>query len=439
MSDHTYKNRNLHAAVKSFVMKAMDVVRERCLVEGNALDKNRFFVAKLTATDELQQLPEYQACLQSLLADTTFSRQLKVLAGPRGGPKFQSADAQGLMSQLIDLGAPQGHFAFDDAYFEHDYAEMEKAYYDQGIEYQAIAPLNGFIASGPLQLSDKIEIVELDRKTGEPTLPSATDLWHEKVYGIRIKYSLPKAIGQDLELKPDHRKDDDEIREAVNKQIGAVVTALRLHGIESVWVPGILHKTSKWSFGRNEQFSGQFIPSISFSMPVDSDWLAKFKNSWKVLQSDDIAKRSFLLAAIRRFGYSCERYRSEDKIIDVLIAAEALFLSGNKYTGEIKYRLAQRSAFFLTEPGDSRRAIFDRMKIAYDLRSTTAHGGAYKKALPNKSDGNAYTLDEFVWQIQDYVRLAILKAIHLASLPETPLHIVDWDDLILNKQKVEIR
>lgn len=189
---------------------------------------------------------------------------------------------------------------------------------------------------------------------------------------------------------------------------------------------------------RSEPFPGQFVPSISFTMSVDSEWLTKFKDFWQALQSDDVAKRSFLLAAIRRFGYSSERYRSEDKIIDVLIAAEALFLSGNKYTGEIKYRLAQRSAFFLTEPGESRKTIFDRMKIAYDLRSTTAHGGTYKKALPNKSDGNAYTLDEFVWQIQDYVRWAILKAVHLASLPETPQHIVEWDDLILNKQKVEI-
>lgn len=65
---------------KSFVIRAMNL-GERCLAEAKALDENRFFLAKLTATEELQQLPEYQTCLQSILADETLSSQLKVLAG----------------------------------------------------------------------------------------------------------------------------------------------------------------------------------------------------------------------------------------------------------------------------------------------------------------------------------------------------------------------
>jgi len=250
------------------------------------------------------------------------------------------------MSQFVDLGAPKGKFTFDEAHFEKEYADLEKAYYDSGIEYTAIAPLNGFMASGPFQLSDNIEIVQLEDETAETRSRSAADSWHERVHAISIKYSLPKAIGQDHEFTPDHWTDDDEIRTAVHQQIAEVVTALRLQGIESVYVPGVLHKTSKWSFGQSLPFPGQFVPEIKFSMSVEFDWLQKFTEFWKTLQQDSVRKRKFLLTAIRRFGYAHERYRSEDKIIDLLIAAEALFLSDSTYTGEIKYRLAPANRFF---------------------------------------------------------------------------------------------
>lgn len=68
---------------------------------------------KLAATDQLPQIPEYEHCKQTLNADETFSNQLGVLAGPRGGPRFKSADVDGLMFQLLDLGLRPGHFTFD--------------------------------------------------------------------------------------------------------------------------------------------------------------------------------------------------------------------------------------------------------------------------------------------------------------------------------------
>ena len=136
------------------------------------------------------------------------------------------------------------------------------------------------------------------------------------------------------------------------------------------------------------------------------------------------------MTAIRRFGYAHERYRSEDKIIDLLIAAEALLLSDGSYTGEVRYRLAHRAALFLAEADETRRIIFKRMGVAYDLRSKVAHGGSYSKKLPEKSDGSIPTLDEFVWQIQEYIRLAILKALNLTFQPNALFELVNWDEFL---------
>jgi hypothetical protein len=66
-------------------------------------------------------------------------------------------------------------------------------------------------------------------------------------------------------------------------------------------------------------------------------------------------------------------------------------------------------ALFLASTKNDRKIVVERMRIAYDLRSTVAHGGRYKKHLPKKGDGTVPTMDEFVWQIQEYVRIAIIK------------------------------
>ncbi|HKO61189.1 MAG TPA: hypothetical protein VJV03_08530 [Pyrinomonadaceae bacterium] len=431
-----YHNPELHAATKSYVIAAIDLIRKRVpnhLTDPEIADQT-FFFAKLHANDELQTLTEYNQCLRVLTADATFASQLGVLAGPRGGPRSLNTDAKGLIWQFPDLGLPSGQTAFDDAYFEKEYAELEKAYYATEIEYYAVAPLNGFIAGGPITLSENIEITELQKDDFSISVKekgsTAQSYWFEKLYAVRVRYSLPKAIGEDHALTPQLRQNDDSIQIAANQLIEEVVTALRLCGVESVYVPGVLHKTSKWSFGQSRPFPGQFQPDIRFSMTVDFDWLQRFSEFWATLQTDAVKRRGFLVTATRRFGYAHERYRTEDKIIDLLISAEALLLSDSSYTGEVKHRLSQRTALFLTERSDDRRIVFDRMGIAYDMRSKVAHGGTYKKQLPNKADGTAFTLEEFVWQIHEYVRSALLKAVKLALLPETPYELVKWDELL---------
>jgi hypothetical protein len=118
-------------------------------------------------------------------------------------------------------------------------------------------------------------------------------------------------------------------------------------------------------------------------MSVDEPWLQRLADFWNTLQTEHVTKHKYLVNAIRRFGYAYERHRIEDKIVDLLISAEALFLSSDSYTGEVKYRLSLRASLFLATEGDVRQAIFDRMKAAYDLRSAVVHGAAYNtRRLP---------------------------------------------------------
>jgi hypothetical protein len=47
-------------------------------------------------------------------------------------------------------------------------------------------------------------------------------------------------------------------------------------------------------------------------------------------------------------------------------------------------------------------------------------------------DDSPAQLEDFVWTIQEYIRIVLRKAIGLAVQPGAPTEMVKWDDLIFN-------
>ncbi len=118
---------------------------------------------------------------------------------------------------------------------------------------------------------------------------------------------------------------------------------------------------------------------------------------------------------MRRFSYACERERDDDRIVDLMIAAESLFLSdsgGEKDRGEIRFRLALRSAYFVESPAYTRRQIFNHMKAAYDLRSAIVHGDGRLSAKRLKDPrGTPVALPAFCSATAELLRIALKGAI----------------------------
>ena len=114
--------------------------------------------------------------------------------------------------------------------------------------------------------------------------------------------------------------------------------------------------------------------------------------------------------AIRRFNYAYERERSEDKLIDYMIAFEALFSEGS---GDLRYKIPTRVARFLETDSDQRRNICNIMKKSYDVRSKIVHGNRSNINVKFKS-GNEYNtipLTEFIPKIEDCLRRSIRKVV----------------------------
>jgi hypothetical protein len=255
---------------------------------------------------------------------------------------------------------------------------------------------------------------------------------------VRTECRLPKVVGDDHQPNRQAREADLATERAAHDRIELVVNALRLAGIENAYSSAIIHRPSKWAFDQDRFFRGRFQPDLFYVSNLEDQWLDGFEQFWQSFQNAAAYKHHFLDVAIRRFGYAHERQRAEDRIIDLMISAEALFFSDynkDNYIGEIRYRLSMRAALFLASEPNSQRTVFRWMRDAYDLRSKLAHGGDVSSAkLPKRSDGTVVDVEEFVGAIQTYIRLALIKAIHLVNDPSAPRNLVEWDELIFGDQ-----
>ena len=115
-----------------------------------------------------------------------------------------------------------------------------------------------------------------------------------------------------------------------------------------------------------------------------------------------------------------------DKIIDLGIALEALYLSETDYNREIRFRFSLHAAWHLGEDKEHRERLMKKFKAIYDWRSTVVHTGK----LPQKGSGKKkkpYTQEEvreFITRAQDLCRDSIIKILKKKKFP-------DWNNLIL--------
>jgi hypothetical protein len=137
---------------------------------------------------------------------------------------------------------------------------------------------------------------------------------------------------------------------------------------------------------------------------LDDDAAANLVRYWNALR-DDPAQGAIELA-MRRLRYATERRRDHDRILDLMIAAEALFVERGEDHEELRFRSSIHAAFFLESESEARKAIFQTIRGGYDARSAVAHGDEPSKV---KICGRQYDLRSLIPQVQGVVRRALGK------------------------------
>ena len=165
--------------------------------------------------------------------------------------------------------------------------------------------------------------------------------------------------------------------------------------------------------------------------PVSSNRISeaqipKIKRLYEVLVNLDSDTRDKLQIAIDRWIKSKAGDNPVDKMIDLGIALESLYLSGADSKNEIRFRFSLHAAWHLGENKEHREGLMKKFKVIYDWRSAVVHTGK----LPKKGSGKkkkSYTQEEvreFIRNAQDLCRNSIMKILEEGKFP-------DWNNLIL--------
>lgn len=399
--------------------------------------------------EELEKTDEYNELLETINLDSEISKHLNKLVG--------TATQQRRLDEFsVCFGFPQkyllrkGSLEFDEKIFNDEYERFENFFYSDYISFQLTALLNNFhLDSTSLKLCDGSEISKLSTDEIAKYLDygplSLNDTFSDgtKSYNDLPRFAIHKSLNVRKKIieqdeKRDHKKGHEELM-GFHYRFDALentMKALRLFKPGDFSFNSFFTHSNGWFYYGLFSYSSQKIPSHQMnSYSLDKTEETEFNKLHGFYTGSDfnIAKYKYIQIAIDRLSYARERHRENDSLIDLLIAAEALFLSDagkHKERGELRYRLALRSALF--SDNQEKKKIFELFKYAYDVRSTIVHGGEVK-GLPKDSAGKEMTLNDFVKKIEGLLRVSLLKAINLAAnskLPDDSL--ADWDALVFN-------
>jgi hypothetical protein len=390
----------------------------------------------------LQQLPTWPSVQQALKEDDRLRPHLGQLVGTAlGGSRRFDAETAGLL--VLPLPDEVSNL---EAAFARRYERLDRFLAAQEIEHVAVWPLPGLMSSEfPITLEQDVELDIMSDE--ELTAVLNTEVLRLVFPGLQLlppkqdqqaclrhRYRLPKVIGD-----YDHQLAAEQglaLEERLNGIRDTLEQVLALLFANPVAIAGRVSLAAEWTL-LSGGVSFQEVPLTRTQrfreMHLDEQASTELAQIWRELRQPDFLRKNKALAlALRRLGYQAHRERVEDELVDILIAAEALYLSDVAYE-ELNFRLALRAAA-LCDPqtlGMTRRNVFDLMKSGYRVRSKIVHGG-----VPRAEDltvkGAQVSLTDFVQATEEVIRQGLREALNRASAPKGKWP-PDWDEMTLPK------
>lgn len=383
---------------------------------------------------KVHSLPEYSKCCDLLRSDPVIAAQIDQLVGTALTTTLRTLESWA-DSTLVALLGRNRSVQFSEDKFSEAYGALESQLYQMEVESKIIVPLTRFQSDAPeLTLSRDLSISKLT--PGEIRRLRRVGLVHGHAFApipqfcIRRSMILKKVIGEALPQLA-----QAQLQASIDAQAEAerVIWALRLFKSGTFAHPGIL-SYSEAGAGLVYQHAATPIQGHQFgSYALKGEELQPFADFWRKFCVPEVTKQSYLDTAVRRFNYSSERTRPEDRLVDLVIAAEAMLLhdiGDPKYRGEIRYRFSVHAAL-LADEEDSGPDLFRLFRTAYDLRSSVVHGS--QSPEPKDANGAKIPIQQFVDAFEATLRRILRRTIILASTSAQGRHVYDWAAMLSDR------
>jgi len=284
-----------------------------------------------------------------------------------------------------------------------------------------------------LNFQSESEKIELD---GGITIHRVTPDVIEKLWGIlqfsdffrRHEILNTKFM---MEMIYQHPKGESIDSNIILNIFNKVISALRIYK-EGVPYFDRLYHIPLYYPSMDIGATGQIIPRLTISNKkynLKKEEESEFVKYWKFFKdiSENVGKHEYINIALRRFNYALIESEQEDKLIDIMIALEALYL---KELDELKYRLSLRIAILLGKTDEQRMIIKNFIGESYKVRSMVVHGKKIKKI---KIEDKHISLKELILKLKSYLRQSIYIFLKLKEIYYDHDSIIDMlEKAILN-------
>lgn len=372
----------------------------------------------------IRSLPAYERLREALMNDPSLAAQIDNLVGSpfhQSRVDFDLALEGRLVAPMIEHTR---NYEFVESLFASLVEPLVAALFSPTVERTQLVPLQGFVGLlGEFELGDGAVVRPLsDEELGMlndwGVLPGAHSgftirLARSDQWCVAQTCGLPKRVGTrapgvGLPTVPDTDDSADRLVCALLLTGPGPVSRGPLVAFDS---PNPLH----FGVGGSTQVRALSRPApgrLPFTLHEGN--LASLRDCYTLLGHARVQSHKPLRLALRRFCDAALRANNEDSVIDLMIAAEALFLSDiQDDRGELGLRLAMRAALFVQLEGVEPRRINGFMKRAYGARSSIVHGseiGALRSLAGLRVD-----LATFVVDLELVMRTALKRVVEMTA------------------------
>ena len=448
----------LRKALRDCVMEACAITRERSAGQPAYMDERKiwerrddgsFQARRVVVPDtavlfmkygpRFEELASYRRAMDAAQADPVVGPQLDALIGGMNLGAIRIDGDRVVRSLAGAMVGGAGEVEFNEALFDAKWREIERDLDAQEFVRLTVAPLPDLVAPFPVKLSER---VELDRLTDEEVaicadlgflgdmFPGMEWVQAREAVGLRCFGTVQKTVNESPGVQGfGEGRFGDRPAWAQHLLVGDVLSALRLVKEGRIRSAGQVSILKGWLLGGMRSFGPRGGTQFRFGQyELNEIETADLHGIWAHLSGGVLEERRFLAASLRRFNLALERDLVEDRIVDLMIAGESLFLHDvgrPQDRGEARFRLALRAAAFVESPRYTKAEVFRVMREGYDIRSQVVHGGtAGKCRLPDKHDAN---VSDLAGAVEGIMRVGLRKGLVTPQLTKEGF----WESLLL--------
>lgn len=460
------RNSSLYEALKSFSAETLRVIEDAVKNSGATIPvfseftwqmagqppslfrvpigKPNYWILAHRLDSSIKALPSYHLAEKEIQADTVWGCHVNKMVGSSISKHRLSLDGLLIGIPVYSLNA-KNNFGLSEQCFDEKVEILEQFFISPTVEYIKTTPLYGTTLQGKFSLSDNISIEPLRTDSVLDLLNDGLEL--PRMFGstymdtvacndfpraaIITHFSLPKEAVGDDELQ---RNSDSLMQQLdrVSSDQDMVVDLLMLILGNPIRPLGSVMKSRGYMEGtrsiqKNEINNAWALKKKEF---VEDDQ-TRLNELWPIFDGNNKKPFHFLVIAVRRFSQAMTRSSLDDKLIDLMICAEAIFLRVDK--NELRNQLAYKAALLLGKNSVHQKEIFKFFKDAYDIRSQVVHGS--KSFMQN--DNDTEKLNSIITKLAEHLQNAILKMLNLALSHNSSNELIDWTELMFPDRKAD--